>query len=381
MENVAEELTNLFNEAQATNEFEFIMTLLNYKCIGHHEAQANLYEWFDALASYERELANLDGKAKARKAALIYSTFYENSDFYNVIGSLCRIALGYRGSSYLFWKTRKYERLLGIGEKQDLLTDLLSDANKKSIVAFFETNHFPEIRNSFFHSAYSIIGDEYTLHDSPPITINGVGQTSFSLTEFFYPLVEQVLIFFNTFRSIYLDSLASYQEDKVIGANPLGQSGIIIGTPNGLGGIRIPNAVQFYGEWHDSGIWYDHRFEAWSAHNLHFNMASIETIEISDQLSRYEAKGNVRITDLAFNNLMDKIADREQVAELTRAYNLLFSIGEKKYAEMRCEQNEHKKRSLPKTILPFYRRAAEMLPVHPNIQDTKNRIKELEELH
>ena len=83
-----------------------------------------------------------------------------------MIGSLFRITLGYKGFSYLFLKTRKYERLLGIGEKQDFLMELFADTEKQSLIDFYETVHFKEIRNSFLHSAYSIEENECVMHDT-----------------------------------------------------------------------------------------------------------------------------------------------------------------------------------------------------------------------
>jgi hypothetical protein len=149
---------------------------------------------------------------------LLYSIFFENSDFYNIIGSLCKIKLGYKGSSYLFWKTKKYERLLGIGEKKDFLLELLEDADKQKIISFFNDNHFKEIRNTYFHSAYSLSEEDYILHDSDPIYISGVGYNSFNVKEFFYPKIENVIKFFDAFKKLYFDSFTSYQTDKEVDA-------------------------------------------------------------------------------------------------------------------------------------------------------------------
>ena len=122
-------LETLFAEAKKTSEFDVVLTLLNYRGISSSNLNSNLMEWFEAIPFYKGLYDKLEGKEKARMGLLIYSTFFENSDFYNVIGSLCRITLGYKGSSYLFWKTKKYERLLGIGEKQDFLLELLMEIN------------------------------------------------------------------------------------------------------------------------------------------------------------------------------------------------------------------------------------------------------------
>lgn len=354
------DLEDLFDDSKAKNEFEFVITLLNYKSIGAMEVQANLHEWFEAITSYEQLYLTFSGKDKTRMATLLYSTFFENSDFYNIIGSLCRINLGYRASSYLFWKTKKNERLLGIGEKETFLIDLLIDAGKTNIISFFKEVHYVVIRNSFFHSAYSLNGTDYILHDSESIIINGIGYRSFDTVDFFYPLVDKVILFFNAFKNLYTKHFDSYQQDKQIGPNPLGESGLIIGTANGLGGIRIPNAVQFYGEWHDSGIWFDRQWNSWAAHNLVFNFTDTETLEIIDQLSRYEAKTHVFKNDSAFNNLLDVIVERNKPEEFARAIQILINYGNYKYLQMQQEKNPNKKRSLPKGIIPFYKKALEL---------------------
>lgn len=154
MDKVLNDIKTLFDEARQRSEFDFVLTLINYTGMGVKELSTNLHEWFDAIEFYKQLYKSLSKKEKTRIGTLLYSTFFENSDFYNIIGSLCKIKLGYKGSSYLFWKTKKYERLLGIVEKQDFLVELLDDAGKQNIISFFDDNHFKEIRNTFFHSAY-----------------------------------------------------------------------------------------------------------------------------------------------------------------------------------------------------------------------------------
>jgi len=377
MENAINDLKSLFNEAKANNEFEFVMTLLNYKSIGSAEVQANLHEWFAAMNMYIDLYNNYSGKERTRMAALLYSTFFENSDFYNIIGNLCRAILGMRATSYLFWKTKKYERLLGIGEKQDFLIEILADTEKNHIIEFFQTNHYPSIRNSFFHSSYSLYENEYILHDAE-ININGVIRQSFNISHFFYPLVDNIIAFFNAFQTTYLEHFNSYQEDKPIYNTPLGAEGIIIGTANGLSGMRFFKTVNLFGEWHDSGFWVDERFGIFGGHNLNFNFASIEQIEIDEQFIYYENKGDIRLTDAAFFNLIDKVADRAAASELLRAVNLLIKIAGVKETAMNVETNPHKKKSFPKMILPFYNRALELLTGRGDTKLLTAKIKELE---
>ncbi len=380
MKETIDDLKALFDEAKQKREFEFVQSLINYKGMGSKELSTNLHEWFDAIEFYKRLYYQFSNKEKTRIGTLLYSTFFENSDFYNILGSLCKIKLGYKGSSYLFWKTKKYERLLGIGEKQDYLVELLDDAGKPNIISFFEENHYKEIRNTFFHSAYSLSEDEYILHDSEAMVIGGVGRYSFSIAEFLYPKIESIIVFFDAFKKLYLDSFALYQTDKEVDALfPKPCKATILGSKNGLRGFRIKNSVSFFGKWCDSGIWYDEKYDMWAGHNIRFNFASVETIEIQESLTRYEQKEDINRSDKEFENIVDKILERRDGNEIYRATHLLVKFGDVRLKKMLAEKNGHKQRNFPKIILPFYRQAVE---VGSNIMDmtqVKKHIKTLEE--
>lgn len=379
MNETINDLKILFDEAKQKSEFDFVLTLINYRGMGTHKLMSNLYEWFEAIEFYKNLYQVNTGKEKTRIAALLYSTFFENSDFYNIIGSLCKIKTGYKGSSYLFWKTKKYERLLGIGEKQDILLELLHEAQKPNIIDFFKQNHFKEIRNTFFHSAYALSENEYILHDTEPIYIDGVGQYSFDVNTFFYPKVDNVIVFFDTFKELYLNAFASYTADKEVkGYFPNLCDIIILGAEDGLKGFKIKNAVQFYGQSHDSGIWYDEQYDMYAGHNIRFDMPNIETIEINDQLKRYENKDDIHQSDVEFHNLVEKISDRRQPNEIARATNLLLKFGGLRHTKMGQEQNPFKKRSFPKFILPFYKKAIEIGSTLFDTTPVKKVIDELE---
>ena len=360
MQNTIEELKQLFGEARASSEFDFVLTMLNYQGMAS-EISPTLHEWFDAIEFYKKLYAEHSDKEKARMALLLYSTFFENSDFYNIIGSLCRIKLGFKGSSYLFWKTKKYERLLGIGEKQDYLIELLDDCGKTGIISFFEENHHKEIRNTFFHAAYSIESDDYHLHDSDSIVIRNVGHYSFSLNDFFYPLVDNVIQFFGCFKKLYHDSWTSYTEEFDVQGNFLEPvTATILGSGQGLRGFRIDDGPSFFGQTHASGIWYDENSQLWAGHNIRFSHTDVETIEIREQLTRFENKPNIKRSDYEFNNLIDMVRERNRQDELARAILLLLKFGDARFNAMEAETNQFKKASYPKMIIPFYEKAIEI---------------------
>lgn len=380
MNTALKELTELFEEAKQKSEFDFVLTLMNYQGIGEVELMANLHEWFDAIEFYKTQYYSLEGKQKVRMGTLLYSTFFENSDFYNIIGSLCRIILGYKGSSRLFWKTKKYERLLGIGEKQDFLIELLDDVGKQSIIEFFDQNHFKEIRNTYFHSAYSLTDTEYILHDSEPIYIGHVGHSYVSIQDFLIPKIENVIEFFDKFKYLYVSSFASYTSDKQVnGRFPAPVVATIIGSPNGLKGFRIKNAVTFYGQSHDSGIWYNETHKMWEGHNITTYKNSVETIEIGEQLQRYFNKEDIHKSDKDFLNMIDKVKERNVPQELQTAVQLLVKFGNIRFEKMNSELITQKKKSLKYITLPYYEKALEIGGPGSDKAELNKRIKLLKE--
>ncbi len=381
MEQAVQDIKNLFIEAEQANEFDLVLTLINYRGISSANLNSNLHEWFEALEFYRGLYNELEGKEKARMGLLLYSTFFENSDFYNIIGSLCRIKLGFKGSSYLFWKTKKYERLLGIGEKQDFLLELLVDGGKPGLVELYDKHHFKEIRNTFFHSAYSIDEGQYVMHDSEAINLDGVLIRSFDLEEFFYPKLEVVIGVFDAFKDAYWHHFNSYTKDKKVqGAFPNPCEVTILGSEEGLKGFRIKNAVQFYGKWHDSGIWFDEKYGFWAGHNINMYFDRIEDIEIDEQLQRFESKDDITKNNIEFFNLVDKVKERNNTNELVRATQLLLKFGDARKSKMDVEENPFKKKSYPKIILPYYRLALEIgQPYFKDVEEFKKTMASLEE--
>lgn len=381
MKSTNNELADLFREAKSTSEFDFVLTLLNYHQIASSELNSNLMEWFGAIEFYKELYANVSGKNKTRIGLLLYSTFFENSDFYNIIGSLCRIKLGYKGSSNLFWKTKKYERLLGINEKKDFLLELLDDADKTAIIDFFENTHVKEIRNTFFHSAYALQDETYVLFDSDPVLVNGILVSYLSVEDYLYPKINDVIEVFDCFKSLYTNHFSSYRKDKIVrGKFPNPTDVTILGSDAGLRGFRIKDAVQFYGQTHDSGIWYDETYNHWAGFNITMYYDSIETIEVREGLERYNSKPHIKRHDADFQNLVSKIKERKIPQEMVASVRLLVKFGAARESMMDAETNPFKKKNIPKTIIPFYEQAVD---VGQGLVDTtamKTKIQELEAL-
>ena len=376
MNDVINHLENLFSEAKQRSEFEFVLCLINYRGMGKREEMTNLSEWFEAIEFYKELYLKHIGKEKTRIGALLYSTFFENSDFYNILGSLCRISLGYKGSTYLFYKTKKYERLLGTGEKIGFVLELLNDCNKENLILFFTENHFKEIRNTFFHSAYTLIGDDYILIDSDPIQ----GERHLNVNKFLYPKIENIIQFFDRFKDLYLQAWASYKENKVVeGLFPNAIQATILGSADGLKGFRINNSVSFYGKTADSGIFYDERFDIWAGLNIVFQGPTKEDVEIQESLTRYQNKPDISRSDSEFMNLVEKISERGRQDEINSAAVLLLKFGDIRYENWSKEQNQYKKPSLISRIIPYYQKAIDLNP-KVDLTEVQKRMKELQQL-
>ncbi|MCU0321861.1 MAG: hypothetical protein MUE72_05550 [Chitinophagaceae bacterium] len=377
MQQTLDEIENIFTNAKTKNEFQFVLTVINYKHIASPEESANLHEWFDAIEFYKNLYNNFSDKEKLRIGLLLYSTFFENSDFYNILGSLCKNSLGFGGSSYLFWKTKKQDRLLGTGEKIRMVTELLSDCSYQNIIDFFSTTHYEQIRNTFFHSAYSIVEDNYILFDSDSIILEGVKREYVSISNFLFPLIDNVILFFDKFKQCYLSSFSNYETDiSVKGFFPDLKEVVIHGTENGLKGVTIKNTAQFFGEWVDSGIYFDEQYRFWCARNIRLTSPQIESIEIDEDLTRYEKKEDIRLSDSEFFNLVDKIVDRNLTDEMIRIIHLLIKFGSSKYKKWQDEANPNKKANIKKHPLSYYSKAIQ-LNKHLDVSELNKRIKEL----
>ncbi|MFT7482883.1 MAG: hypothetical protein ACI8WW_001821, partial [Oceanospirillaceae bacterium] len=62
MTDTLNQIDDLFKNAKNRSEFQFLLTLLNYKHIASPEESSNLKEWFDALEFYKSLYNEKKGK-------------------------------------------------------------------------------------------------------------------------------------------------------------------------------------------------------------------------------------------------------------------------------------------------------------------------------
>jgi hypothetical protein len=274
-------------------------------------------------------------------------------------------------------ENKKKNRLLGIVEKINLVSEILNDCSKKYILQFFNDEHHSSIRNSFFHAAYSLNEDVYNLHDTESIKIGGVSRYYFDVNEFLYPTVDMIIDFFVAFKKLFLESFLAYTQDKIISGYFLKLRDIEIkGGLDGLQGFVVKNTALIYEKSIDSWIIYNKEYDMWQAMNIRFSVSDKEAIEIDERLIRYERKPKIYISDVEFNNLGDKIIERNLDSEMKRFVGLFIRFGDKKYEDWKVEINPYRKASLPKDIITYYQKA-DLLNKHTDSKMIKARIKEL----
>ena len=342
-----ESINQLFNSAREKDEFNFICTLINYKGMGSKDFVSNLPEWFNALdyykSIYENEKNDLN---KVRIGLLIYCTFFESSDFYNILGNLSRNILGFKPSSYLYWKHDKSDKWLGTGEKISLVTEILLDSDFEDIVEFFNENHYKEIRNTFFHFSYSLADNNYYLHDSEPIYINRLGSSSLNISEFILPKIDNVITFYNSFKEAYISNYESYTSNKkIIGHFPNETEIIVIGSESGLAGFIA------------GGSYVKLEDDFWSAMNIRFDMPSEVDRFINDEIQRLIVKESIRTNDGSLQHLYEVITERNRENEKKN-----LSIVYERFAEITKikgikENNHFKQVDLYNRSLSFYQKA------------------------
>ena len=95
----------------------------------------------------------------------------------------------------------------------------------------------------------------------------------------------------------------------------------------------------------------------YAGHNIRINIPNLQTIEINDQLNRYEIKDDIHSSDDEFHSLIDIISERKIPDEIERAVKLLLKFGSLRQQKMENETNFFKQRNYPKYIVPFYKKA------------------------
>lgn len=231
-----EQFRRLLNESREKNEFEFINVLLGYKGMGgmmsltHFYESQSLFQDMSALITEDH-----DNKNNVRIGLFLYSHFFEMDELYRVLGNLLNIMNGGRFKPFLFEDLEADE--LTPTEKIKELKKMSAGCGFSDLTDCIDELYSNKLRNSFFHSNYSIDKGEY-LNTSRrhTIKIRGEERHSLNIETELYPLIMETIESAKFFFSEIEENKKSYTSNKVIEGNlSLPEPVMILGdTGNGL---------------------------------------------------------------------------------------------------------------------------------------------------
>ncbi|MEJ0055737.1 MAG: hypothetical protein WDN75_08855 [Bacteroidota bacterium] len=345
------ELDRLFADAKAKNELEFVRALINYRGPSSRFLGSNLFEWFEAIENYERwyRRENYSLHEKGRFALLLYSTFFEATDLYLILGNLSRVATGHRVIPHGYWKHEKQNHWLGVNEKISLIEELLIDAGFETVQRFFRDNHFEQIRNAFFHSTYAFDNDDYILNDVETLYIDYLGHHTLSLTEFLFPKVEIILEFFHRFKDLLIGNMKAYSK----GTQGTEDGGEIFGSESGIVGYKD-----------NEGNTLSLSNDCWMDATGHLQLRALVDRHVMDELDRLEKKAKLTTDDGCVHHLYDALVQRKNQTERQRLGGIYARLGDMLLSMSSSEPNHFRMFKLRDLTRKYYERMSELSPAH-----------------
>jgi hypothetical protein len=343
------ELERLFEESKAKNELEFVRALINYRGPGSRLSNSSLSEWMEAIENYERwyRTEGYSLHEKARFSLLVYSTFFEATDLYLILGNLSRIASGLSITPHLYRVHHKQSRWIGVNEKISLIEELLIDSGFEEVQRFFKDNHFEQIRHAFFHSTYAFDDDQYVLNDVETLYIDHLGHHTLSLKEFIFPRVETILKFFHCFKNLLIAHRNSYPENKIVGGAE------ILGSEFGLAGYKD-----------DVGNILELKKDIWTDANGHLELSANVDRHVANELDRFLKKEKLSTDDGCVHHLYDVIIERKNQAEREKLGGIYAKLGDMLLIMSSNELNHFKMMKLREITRKYYERMNELSPAH-----------------
>lgn len=211
-----EELNSLFNSAMEKDEFEFICTLLRVR--GMESAGWDTLEESRVLITQLLSIieAPIENTFKVRMLLLLYCHITEMNDLYSIVANLLRILDGERYSTDPFDYTL-YEDRRAYSYPEGKVTRIVELSKKAGIDYIGDLYKFmlnKQIRNAFFHSSYTIFGDEFRIRGEG-VEINGVITPAVPFNWLVSRITVAVNVAINIFDLIH-EYRSSYTENKVI---------------------------------------------------------------------------------------------------------------------------------------------------------------------
>jgi tetratricopeptide (TPR) repeat protein len=282
---LADELFRLFQTAKKVDEFEFVNVLIGFNGMGDQRALTHLYESRAFIKDIKALIeANQNKHSKTRLALLLYGHIFEMDELYNILGNLLRISSG-QGLKYvpdLYNRQNKEE--LTPTEKFSELSQLAEQCHFRELVNGINELYLNRVRNAFFHSAYSLIEDDFCIVKGRGIKIGHSLHNVLSIDDFLIPKINSAITFIENFFDCIDKNKLSYRENKLVqGRLPNLQPVVILGdTIKGLIGFQ-----SLVGSWVKiSNSYGTENFV--EAMNIRFSFEPKEITELTKRLLSYE---------------------------------------------------------------------------------------------
>lgn len=280
---ITDELRRLFEFTRKSDEFEFINVLIGFSGMGDQRVLTHLHESREYLKDMViRYQAEDNIFSRTRLGLHIYCHIFEMDELYNILGNLLRIS----SNQKLRYVPNLYSRsevLLTPTDKIDRIGDIAPQSHFEYLTELIQELYRNNLRNSFVHSAYSLLNDDYHIVRGKGVKIGNKEYHTLKIKEYVLPLVDNTIVFIESFFSIIDEHKSSYNTNRVIEARmPEPQPIMILGDPKkGLIGFQT-----FVGSWikfnsqHDS----EHFIEAM---NIRFNTGDSKYSDLEKELIPY----------------------------------------------------------------------------------------------
>jgi len=313
-----EELERLFKSAKKIDEGEFVQVLIGFNGTGDQRTLTHLHESREFIKDIKSLMqSNPNKHSRTRLALLLYCHIFEMDELYNIIGNLLRISMG-QEMRYVPDLYNSYNHGdLTPTEKLSRLKELAEQCRFTEFVNGLNALYSNKIRNVFFHSAYSLIEDNFCIVKGEGIKIGHVIHNVLSIDNFLIPKINSVINFIERFFTLLDENKLQYKENKIVqGRLPDPQPIMILGDPiKGLVGFQ-----SFYGSWVKiSNSYGTENFV--EAMNLRFSVEPKEVSELTKRLAPYE--GDQVPTGKVFDKIKEEILqtkDKNLIRNLAVVY-------------------------------------------------------------
>ncbi|WP_343658002.1 hypothetical protein [Chryseobacterium sp.] len=349
-----EQFRRLLNESREKNEFEFVNVLLGYKGMGgmmsltHFYESQSLFEDMSTLITKDHE-----NKNNVRIGLFLYSHFFEMDELYRVIGNLLNIINGGHFKPFLFEDLEADE--LTPSEKISDLKELSAGCGFSDLTECIDELYSNKLRNSFFHSNYSIDKGEY-LNTSRrhTIKIRGKERHSLNIETELYPLIMETIQAAKFFFSEIEENKKSYTSNRIINGNlSLPEPVMILGDEeNGLIGWQSSSGSAIK-------ITYQYGSPFLAAYNIRItpkmNGTELKLSEIIDR-NKY-AKNDPDLIKLEAEIVAEN--NPERLKQLAVPY---YNAGNNTKERAEKSENIYEKKALIKTAIEKYKKSLEFDP-------------------